>query len=186
MGKLVGAGGERVLPLAEIPKRSRSCSLASPRLTVHSFGIRGLTSRQPSVVETAVTSPAGNGFADFGSTHGARVMDSTPPVSTTSASPDSIVRLAVIAASRLDPHSRLTVVPGTLTGSPASSAAMRPTLRLSSPAPLALPHTTSSIAAGSRPGTRASVEVIAAAARSSGRTPASAPLKRPNGVRVAE
>lgn len=113
-------------------------------------------------------------------------MDSTPPVSTTSASPDSIVRLAAIAASRLEPHSRLTVVPGTLTGSPASSAAMRPTLRLSSPAPLALPHTTSSIAAGSRPGTLASVEVIAAAARSSGRTPASAPLKRPNGVRVAE
>jgi hypothetical protein len=121
----------------------------------------------------------------LGSTHGARVIDSTPPVSTTSASPDSMVRLAIIAASRLDPHSRLTVVPGTLTGRPASSAAMRPTLRFSSPAPLALPHTTSPIAAWSSRGTLARVEVIAAAARSSGRTVASAPLNRPKGVRVA-
>ena len=47
-------------------------------------------------------------------------------------------------ASRPEPHRRLTVAPGTSTGSPASSAAMRATLRLSSPAWLAQPKMTSS------------------------------------------
>ena len=152
---------------------------------VHSAGIRALTSRQPSVVDTAVTLPAGNARSGLGSTQGARVMDSTPPASTTSASPDSTLRLAIIAASRLDPHSRLTVVAGTDTGSPASRTAIRPTLRLSSPAWLAQPQTTSPISAGSRPGACSSTPLTAVAARSSGRTPASAPLKRPNGVRTA-
>ena len=129
----------------EIANRSASASLASPSETVHSAGIRSLTSRQPSVVDTAVTLPAGKARDGLGSTHGARVIDSTPPATTTSASPDSTVREAIIAASRLEPHSRLTVVAGTEVGSPASSTAIRPTLRLSSPAPLALPHTTSPI-----------------------------------------
>ena len=65
-------------------------------------------------------------------------------------------REAIIAASSDEPQSRLTVVAGTETGSPASSTAIRPTLRLSSPAPLALPQTTSPIAAGSRSGAFAS------------------------------
>ena len=43
----------------EIANFSLSCSLASPSETVHSAGICSLTSRQPSVVETAVTLPAG-------------------------------------------------------------------------------------------------------------------------------
>ncbi len=102
-----------------------------------------------------------------------------------SASPDSIVRAAMIAASSEDPHSRLTVAAGTETGSPASSTAIRPTLRFSSPAPLALPHTTSPIAAGSRSGAWASTPPSAVAARSSGRTSASAPPNRPKGVRTA-
>ena len=34
-------------------------------------------------------SPAGNALAGLGSTHGARVIDSTPPDTTTAASPDS-------------------------------------------------------------------------------------------------
>src|SRR5690349_24864435 len=127
---------------------SCSCSLHSPSDAVHSAGIRGFTSRHPSVVETAVTLPAGKGLSGLGSTQGARVIDSTPPATTTSASPDSTVREAAIAASRLEPHSRLTVVAGTETGSPASGTAIRPTLRLSSPAPLALPHTPSPTAAG--------------------------------------
>ena len=80
-----------------------------------------------------------------------------------------------MAASRLDPHSRLTVVAGTLTGSPASRAAIRPTLRLSSPAPLALPRTTSSMRSASRPGALASRPRSAVAARSSGRTSARPP-----------
>ena len=168
-----------------MPKRSCSCSFASPRLTVHSFGIAGLTSRQPSAVETAVTSPTGNDRSGLGSTHGARVIDSTPPVSTMSASPVSIARAPTISDSRLEPQSLLTVTAGTLTGTPARRAAIRPTLRLSSPAPLALPHTMSPIAAGSRSGVRASADVTTAAPRSSVRTPESPPLNRPNGVRTA-
>ena len=121
----------------------------------------------------------------MGSTHGARVIDSTPPASTTSASPDSIAREACIAASRDEPQSRFTVTAGTDTGSPASSTAIRPTLRLSSPAWLPQPHTTSPIRSGSSAGALASTAETAAAPRSSGRTPASAPPKRPNGVRVA-
>ena len=45
-----------------------------------------------------------------------------------------IARAAVATASRLDPQRRLTVEPGTSFGNPASSRAMRATLRLSSPA----------------------------------------------------
>ena len=168
-----------------MPCFSPSCSQASPSETVHSGLIRGLTSRQPSAVDTAVTLPAGNGLSGLGSTQGALVIDSTPPVTTTSASPVSIIRDAPIAASRLDPQSRFTVEPGTETGSPASSTAIRPTLRFSSPAPLALPSTTSATAAGSSPGERSSSVRTANAARSSGRDCASAPPRRPNGVRTA-
>ncbi len=77
---------------------------------------------QPRVVDTRVSFPAGKPIAGLGSTHGARVMDSTPPAITTCASPVATKRDAIIAASRLEPHSLLTVKPGTLTGSPASSA----------------------------------------------------------------
>ena len=49
-------------------------------------------------------------------THGARLIDSTPPTRTTDASPVSITRLPCIAASRLEPQSRLIVAAGTLVG----------------------------------------------------------------------
>ena len=101
------------------------------------------------------------------------------------ASPVSMLREAIMAASRLEPQSRLTVVAGTLTGSPASRLAIRPRFRFSSPAPFALPKITSSTAAPSSLGLRSSRAVITYEARSSGRTPASAPLSRPNGVRTA-
>jgi hypothetical protein len=68
------------------------------------------------------------------STSGARDIDSTPPTTTHAASPVSTARLACIAASSDEPQRRFTVVPGTLVGQPASSDAIRPTLRLSSPA----------------------------------------------------
>ena len=67
-------------------------------------------------------------------TKGARVMLSTPPAITTSASPERIRRAASFTASSPLPQRRFTVTPGTVSGSPASSAAIRPTLRLSSPA----------------------------------------------------
>src|SRR4051794_22095504 len=83
-----------------------------------------------------------------------------------------------------EPHSRLTVWPATSTGSPASSAAIRATLRLSSPAWFAHPSTTSSINAGSMP-VLSTTARMTSAARSSGRTGASAPPYRPIGVRTA-
>src|SRR4051794_36444138 len=147
--------------------------------------MRWLTSRHPKVVETAVTLPAGGARGGLASTHGARVIDSTPPATATSTSPVSIAREAIIAASRLDPHNRLTVVAGTPTGRPASSTAILPTLRLSSPAPLALPHTTSSTKERSSAGALSSTPDSAVAARSSGRISARAPPNRPNGVRAA-
>ena len=73
--------------------------------------------------------------------------------------------------------------PDTLTGRPAASTDMRATLRPSSPAWLVQPKMTSSRRAGSRP-VRSSRAVMTAAARSSGRTPASAPPWRPIGVRT--
>src|SRR5699024_4976734 len=75
----------------------------------------------------------------FSLTHGARVIDSTPPATTTSASPAAIIARAVVIAVIPEAHRRLTVKPGTDSGSPASSTAMRATFRLSSPAWLAEP-----------------------------------------------
>src|SRR5215213_2015141 len=99
-------------------------------------------------------------------------MDSTPPTSTSDASPVSIAREACIAASSEEPQRRLTVAPVTEVGRPASSTAMRATLRLSSPAPLALPNSTSSMRAGSSAGARPTSARTACAARSAGLTPA--------------
>ena len=48
--------------------------------------------------------------------------------------PARIARAAVPTASMPDAHRRLSVMPGMLCGRPASSSAMRATLRLSSPA----------------------------------------------------
>jgi hypothetical protein len=144
----------------------------------------GLTSRQPRVVETRVSLPAGKARAGLSRTQGARLIDSTPAATVICASPVSTSREQIMAASRLDPQSRFTVVAGRLTGSPASRTAIRATLRFSSPAPLALPMTTSPMVAGSSPGVRASRAVKVAAAMSSGRMPDSAPPYRPKGVRT--
>ena len=127
------------------------------------------------MVECIVWGERSNPRSGLGTTHGARLIDSTPPVSTSSASPDSIERLACMAASRLEPQRRLTVVPGTVVGSPASSDAIRATSRLSSPAPLELPKMTSSMRSGSSSGERSSAARITVAARSSGRVRESAP-----------
>ena len=55
------------------------------------------------------------------------------------ASPVRMLRAADATASIPDPHSRLIVLPGTVSGMPASNSAMRATLRLSSPDWLAHP-----------------------------------------------
>ena len=52
----------------------------------------------------------------LGLANGARLMLSTPPAITRSASPVRISRAAEATASSPDPHSRLIVEPGTVTG----------------------------------------------------------------------
>ena len=92
-----------------------------------------------------------------------------------SISPARMARAAVPTASMPEAQSRLSVTPGTLTGSPASSSAMRATLRLSSPAWLAQPKYISSSFSQSTFGLRAISALIGTAARSSVRTFASTP-----------
>src|SRR4051812_12962981 len=87
---------------------------------------------------------------------------------------------------RLDAQKRLTVVPGTVSGRPASSAARRPRFIPCFCSGKAQPTATSTISARSTSGTRASARSIANATRSSGRAPTSEPLRaRPIGVRAA-
>ncbi len=168
-----------------MPCFSAMSSAPSPSATVHSSGIRGLVIRQPRAVDHICWCVAGKGRSGFCTTQGARVIDSTPPAMATEASPRAMEREAWMTASRPEPHSRLTVTPGTVTGRPASRTAIRATSRLSSPAPLASPKTTSSILAGSREGVRSTRARTTCAARSSGRTPAKAPPNLPIGVRTA-
>src|SRR5438477_357662 len=78
-------------------------------------------------------------------------MLSTPPAMNRSPCPLQIASAALLSAWRLEPHSRFTVCPGTSTGKPARSVAIRATFRLSSPDPFAFPRITSSIPAGSMP-----------------------------------
>ncbi len=65
---------------------------------------------------------------------GARVIDSTPPATKRSPSPAMTAWQAPTTAARPDAQSLFTVTPATDSGSPASSAPIRATLRLSSPA----------------------------------------------------
>src|SRR5690606_41518899 len=68
----------------------------------------GLVNRQPS--EVSETSPGrAHGVPGLAITHGARVIDSTPPATTTSASPARMVLAAVATAVRPLAHSRFTV-----------------------------------------------------------------------------
>ena len=129
------------------------------------------------------------GFREYavsglGSTNGARLMLSTPPAMIRSASPARIARAAMPTASRPDPQSRLMVLPGASIGRSASRAAIRATLRLSSPAWFAQPSRTSSSADQSTDGSRSASARMTWAAMSSGRTVASAPAYRPIGVRT--
>jgi hypothetical protein len=91
------------------------------------------------VVSTSSPPPRGKPRSGFSITSGARDMDSTPPASTRSASPRRIWRAPWTTASRPEAQRRFTVTPGTSTGRPAISDAIRATLRLSSPAWLVQP-----------------------------------------------
>src|SRR5699024_120173 len=148
------------------------------------YSNRGLTKRQPRA-ESKIWPGWANARAGFSKTHGARDMDSTPPAITISASPVATMRDAVSMADIPEAHSRLTVMAGTDSSPPASSQAMRATLRFSSPAPLALPSSTSSTTAESSP-LSSKTALMAVAAISSGRSELNTPLCRPTGVRFPE
>src|SRR5439155_740741 len=96
-------------------------------------------------------------------------MLSTPPAMYSSPSSTVMARAESMTACRPLAQSRFTVTPGVVGGRPDSSAAKRATLRLSSPAWLTQPSTTSLISRGSI-ALRATTSRITSAARSSGRT----------------
>jgi hypothetical protein len=101
--------------------------------------VRGLTKRQPRAVSCTTPSPRAGTRVGLANANGARLMDSTPPATYTSASPRATAREASATASSPLPHNRLTVHPATDSGKPASSKLIRATSRLSSPAWLPQP-----------------------------------------------
>src|ERR1700704_5511336 len=145
---------------------------------------QGIDEAQPMVV-SKISAERENASGALPITNGARVIDSTPPAIAKSISPARIARPAAPTASRPEAHRRLSVWPGTDSGMPASNSAIRATLRLSSPAWLAQPKNNSSTSDQSSVGCLAISALIGAAARSSARTLASEPPKRPIGVRTA-
>ena len=103
---------------------------------------------------------------------------------TMSMAPDITAWAAKWTACWAEPHWRSTVVPGTVSGKPAASAALRPMFMACSPTVMVQPMTTSSTRAGSR-SLRSTSALSGAAARSTGCQPESLPLRRPTGVRSA-
>ena len=87
----------------------------------------------------AVWFPRGQAASGLAITSGARLIDSTPPATKRSPSPAATAWHAETTAESPEAQSLLTVTPATDSGSPASSAPMRATLRLSSPAWFAAP-----------------------------------------------
>src|SRR4029079_8523285 len=114
---------------------------------------------------------------------GTRVMTSTPAATTTSYAPAMTPCAAKWAACWLDPHWRSIVVPGTVSGHPAASTALRATLTACSPTCITHPITTSSTIPGSIP-VRSTSAFNVSAARSTGCQSLSLPLRRPSGVRM--
>src|SRR5581483_3038514 len=118
-----------------------------------------------------------------GSRCGPRLMLSMPPATTTAASPRRTARVASITACSPEAQTLFSVMADAVGGMPAASAACRagawPT-----PAWTTLPSSTSSTASGGTPA-RASAARTATAPSWGAGTSASAPRKRPIGVRAA-
>src|SRR5580704_1123576 len=132
-----------------------------------------------------VSSPDPDGFAvPLDDPIGTRLIDSTPPATTTSYWPLTRPAAAKCTDCWLDPHCRSTVTPGTLSGQPAASTALRAMSNVCSPNWLTQPQITSSTTAGSVPERSASA-CSTCADRSTGCTPDSAPFRFPTAVRTA-
>ena len=116
---LLRAERERVLILPGHRERSATFSPVSP---IDSSGnissSRGFGKRQPSVVSHTVWLPRGNAASGFAMTSGARLIDSTPPATTISASPASTAWEAETTAESPDAQSRFSVTPATESGRP--------------------------------------------------------------------
>ena len=116
---------------------------------------------------------------------GTRVMLSTPAAITTSYAPAITPCAAKCSACCDEPHCRSIDVPGTVSGKPAASSALRPMLSACSPTCDDAAHDHVVDHARDR-GRCASTSVAACARRGRpGASPASWPLRRPSGVRTA-
>lgn len=118
---------------------------------------------------------------------GTRDIDSTPPASTRFSQPLRTLAAARLTASRPEADNRLICTPVTVSGSPAASAAVLARSPPWSPTGVTTPRTTSSIAAGSRPGWRRRSSPMSPTTREIGLMPCRAPesLPLPLGVRTA-
>ena len=114
---------------------------------------------------------------------GAWDMDSMPPATTTSASPEAIIRAASITAVRPERHTLFTLCAGVPQPIPAPSAACRAGF-WPEPAGSTCPMITASTVAGSTP-PRSSAPSIASAPSCGAENEDSAPWNRPCGVRAA-
>src|SRR5689334_14199076 len=115
---------------------------------------------------------------------GTRDMDSTPPATTTSYWPAISPAAAKCTDCWLEPHCRSTVTPGTDSGQPAVSTAVRAMSRACSPACMTQPQMTSSTISGSIPA-RSARPLSTWADSSAGCTPDRPPLRFPIGERTA-
>ena len=115
---------------------------------------------------------------------GIMLMFCTPPATTRSAVPESTAWAAKWTACCEEPHCRSTVTPGTVSGRPAASQAVRAMSPACGPTVSTQPNTTSSTASGSIR-VRASSALMTWAPRSAGCAAARPPPRRPTGVRTA-
>ena len=111
-------------------------------------------------------------------------MTSTPAAMTMSYAPAITPWAAKWTDCCDDPHCRSIVVPGTVSGQPAPSTALRPMFRPWLPTCMTQPMITSSTSAGSR-SLRSTSAFSTSAARSAGCQPESFPLRLPPAVRTA-
>src|SRR4051794_7878946 len=115
---------------------------------------------------------------------GMRLIDSTPPATTTSYCPAISPAAAKCTDCCEDPHCRSTVTPVTVSGQPAVSAAVRAMSKVCSPTCETQPQMTSSTTPGSTPA-RSTSALSTCADRSAVCTPDNPPLRLPTGVRTA-
>src|SRR5918993_1403474 len=115
---------------------------------------------------------------------GTRLIDSTPPATTTSYCPAITPAAAKCTDCCDEPHCRSTVTPVTDSGQPAVRTAVRAMSNVCSPTWPTQPQMTSSTTPGSTPARSASA-LSTCADCSAGWTPESPPLRPPTGVRTA-